>query len=118
MKWFGKWWDSGLCNDCSKVETPVGAVCRNCDEEIVEGDRGVIFPNGYILHLNCYLRAVIGSVAHIRKECSCYKPGSTEHDPIGMTKRQAADAAVAEFYGINRKEQEDGTGNGTQEGED
>lgn len=46
------------------------------------------------MHPECTFRAVCGSVAHIEGRCSCFVPGSTETDPPGMTKRQAARAAV------------------------
>lgn len=104
MKWFGEWWDSGICQDCEQTETPVGVQCIHCDEEIEEGDRGIIYANGPVCHLNCFLRSIFGSVAHIRKECGCFVPGSTETDPVGMTRRQAADAAVAEYFRVNKKE--------------
>jgi len=59
------------------------------------------FDNGNILmHRNCGLRGVIGSVAHIQRRCSCYVPTSSERDPAGMTRRQAADAAVAAWEEI------------------
>jgi hypothetical protein len=40
------------------------------------------------------MRAIIGSVAHVEHRCSCFVPGSTESDPPGMTRREAANAAV------------------------
>jgi hypothetical protein len=46
------------------------------------------------MHVECVYRAVAGSVAHIEQRCSCYVPGSTEGDPPGLTKRQAAKAAL------------------------
>jgi hypothetical protein len=55
------------------------------------------YANGPLAHLNCFMRQTIGSVAHQLKQCRCYVPGSTEEDPPGMTKRQAADAAVAVY---------------------
>ena len=97
MKWFGQAWPSTLCEDCPRVPTPVGAICSHCAELIAEDDTGVIYANGPVAHRNCFLRGWMGSVAHIRKRCSCFVPGSDESDPPGMTRRQAADAAVAEF---------------------
>jgi len=46
-------------------------------------------------HPECMARSVIGSVGHQRRTCPCY--GGTESDPEGMTKREAARAAVAYF---------------------
>lgn len=78
--------------------------CYHCDEDIGPDDRT---EDRYALdasrmgvevvqvHWECDARAVIGSVGHIRKQCPCY--GGTEEDPPGMTKREAAKAALAEL---------------------
>jgi hypothetical protein len=69
--------------------------CEHCHEEIVEGDAIISCNNGEVLtHHNCGLRGIIGSLAHLEKRCSCFVPGAEETDPPGMTRRQAADAAV------------------------
>jgi hypothetical protein len=94
MQWFGPSWPSGICDECPQVHTPVGQPCSHCDEPIVNGDSGIVYSNGPVAHRNCFLRQSIGSVAHLRKRCSCYVPGSTEFDPPNMTRRQAADEAV------------------------
>lgn len=99
MTWFGESWDADLCFECDHIETPVGQPCSWCEEEIAEGDRGVTYSNGPVAHLHCFIRGTIGSVAHIRKECSCFVFGSTCGDPEGMTKREAATAAVKEYFG-------------------
>lgn len=49
-----------------------------------------------LLHAECSLRGVIGSLAHIERRCSCY--GGSEDDPPGMTKREAAQAAVRAYF--------------------
>jgi len=38
--YFGEYWESGVCEDGTQQETPVGKRCFSCDEPIVEGDRG------------------------------------------------------------------------------
>lgn len=50
-----------------------------------------------VAHENCNFRSIVGSVAHIEKRCSCFVAGSTEGDPEGMTKREAANAARKAF---------------------
>jgi hypothetical protein len=95
MQWFGKRWNGALCDECPEIPTPVEAYCAHCLEKIEEGDSGVVYANGPAAHRNCFLRGVLGSVAHIEKRCSCYVRGSIEGDPAGMTARQSADAAVA-----------------------
>lgn len=87
------------------VPVPVGERCLHCGEPIAAADTGFITP--YIdrsggcaaraFHRECMLRNVLGSVGHQRKKCSCY--GGTEEDPPGMTKREAARAAVRLFMG-------------------
>lgn len=69
-------------------------VCFHCREEVKEGEDRFECANGPIAHRNCFLRGVIGSVAHVLRKCRCFVPGSFLGDPEGMTVRQAADAAV------------------------
>lgn len=97
---FGGLWDAPICDDAIEVPAPVGLACLYCKEAIAKDDQGFMMlvmraaresslePE----HRNCHLRDVIGSVGHLRKQCSCY--GGTEGDPEGMTKREAAEAAV------------------------
>jgi hypothetical protein len=47
------------------------------------------------MHQECAMRSILGSVAHQEKRCSCFVRDSEEGDPPGMTKREAAHAAVA-----------------------
>lgn len=104
MKWFGKFsWGAPVCELTEHTETPVDDICIHCEEDIRKGDSGIIYANGYPAHLNCFLRGIFGSVAHIEGRCSCKVPGATEGDPEGMTKREAADAAVAAFYRNKQK---------------
>lgn len=86
--------------------TPVGTSCAWCDDPIVEGDKGVIMPflgladdprREIPYHWDCNIRAVVGSVAHQNKQCSCFVPGAGCGDDPALTKRQAANAAVVLF---------------------
>lgn len=70
--------------------------CPYCEEAIEPIDVIENMPSGEQWHSECLLRSVLGSVAHQRRHCSCFIPGSTENDPPGMAKRQAALAAVEE----------------------
>lgn len=83
------------------VFTPVGEICSWCGEEIGYDDIGFVMDEitedearDSFWHQECLIRNIIGSVAHQRKECSCY--GGTEEDPPSMTKREAARAALKE----------------------
>ncbi len=79
----------------TQIETPVGQICVYCDEPVVEGDTGTVNFIGQVIHYECSLRMVIGSVGHQKGTCSCF--GGTEEDPPG-TKRQAAIAAAQMFH--------------------
>lgn len=107
MTWFGPNWGAPLNKDCREVETPVGQECIHCREEIELGDEGVCYAfDGPPVHRNCFLRQIVGSLAHIEKRCSCYDPFAFEGDPTGMTRRQAADAAVAAWERLRGRENE------------
>jgi hypothetical protein len=69
--------------------------CMHCGEEILLGEEVTLVNNGQaMMHVNCEMREIIGSVAHLERRCSCFVPDSSEGDPPGMTRREAADLAV------------------------
>ena len=74
-------------------------VCFKCDEPVLPGEAAIEPVNvmGRLRewHRECAIRAVVGSVGHLRQRCSCY--GGTEEDPPGMTPREAARAALKEW---------------------
>lgn len=108
-----------MCEDCPHVPPPVGAFCPQCGETIFAKDSGVIlagpamfgggcydaYTPGPAIHRNCFFRLTFGSVAHVRKRCSCYVPGSTEHDDPALSPREAANQ-VAEALGYARDDAE------------
>jgi hypothetical protein len=98
MTWFGKWHPAPAYADCPQTETPVGSVCLYCCETIVIGDDGWILVDGTVLHRECSLRSVIGSVAHQEKRCSCFG-GRGDDKEDGMTRREGAQAAMEYFQG-------------------
>jgi hypothetical protein len=69
--------------------------CIHCGEPVTEQDRRFTYANGPVVHAECDLRAIAGSVGHQLGRCSCF--GGDEEDPPGMTKREAARAAAALF---------------------
>ena len=69
--------------------------CFRCEEPILAGESARFYGSGESVHYECYLRPVIGSVAHIEKRCQCFVPGSQCGDDPTLTRRQAAQAAVA-----------------------
>jgi hypothetical protein len=109
MKWFGESWDAPVCEIVDHVATPVGEKCLHCDEPIAEGDYGVVIPlvdgNATIPipeHYACFMRRIIGSIAHLTRRCSCYVPGADEGDPPGLSKRLAAELALEHYERIGR----------------
>lgn len=72
--------------------------CIHCTEEIMTTDRTHKYSGGPLVHRECFLRQIFGSVSHQAKMCSCFVPGSSCGDPEGMSKREAARMAVKMFY--------------------
>lgn len=102
--WFGPTWDAPV-NEGPHVPTPVGQLCLWCTEAIEDGDAGVVMPCVREMgaaatlepeHRDCFIRSTIGSLGHLRGQCSCY--GGDQEDPPGMTMREAATAAVNELW--------------------
>ena len=93
MKAFGK-----LVNpDLEQTPVPVGTICLHCEEPIEEGDSGVWLNNDTVPeHIECFMRSIIGSVAHQRRQCSCFGGNETEDMP-GFSTHQAAIAAYNEY---------------------
>jgi hypothetical protein len=48
-------------------------------------------------HRECAMRQITGSLAHVMERCGCYVPGATDSDPLDMSRRDAARAAVKAF---------------------
>lgn len=91
VKWFGPIRTTGI----SEIAVPVGKLCHYCHEPFEAADSGIEDWQGDYFHRNCHLRPLIGSIAHVEQRCGCFIEGSEEGDPLHMTPRQAADAAVA-----------------------
>ncbi len=94
--------------DAEEAPAPLGQPCARCEEPIAEGEHGWLIPHfdGFTsaftsaftsrpYHHACHIRGVIGSVGHLQGRCFC--KGGTEEDPPNMTKREAAEAALALF---------------------
>lgn len=96
LKWFGTSWGAPICDFRRHVAVPVGRPCIFCEEPIDVADAGFIDPPG-VSHYACFMRQIIGSVAHIEKRCGCYVKDALELDDPNLTVRQAAEAAVAAY---------------------
>lgn len=91
---FGERWDAPMVDDATQVPTPVGQLCLDCQEPILDGERGVVTPvitlpdsdligrypsqevpgagYGVVIapqHLECHLRS---SMSHIYGQCHCF----------------------------------------------
>lgn len=95
--------------ELERIDTPAGAICPWCEEPIAGDDCGIVMravgdvphqlaenPGWVAVHLECNLRQVFGSVGHQKGRCSCH--GGTEEDPSGLSRRQAAKAAVGCWF--------------------
>jgi hypothetical protein len=68
-------------------------ICLFCDEEVRPQDKTRTVNESDLVHLECMMRQVVGSVGHQNGTCSCF--GGSDEDPPGMTKREAAQEALA-----------------------
>lgn len=80
--------------------------CLHCEEDITADEMPTALTTFYLslegpterwLHYECNMRSIVGSVGHQRGLCSCRGGPGTMDDPPGMSKRQAACAAVYEW---------------------
>lgn len=97
IRWFGKRYNSPAYREAPHVPIPVGETCTNCLEPIKDGEDGWLDAAGNPFHRACWYRNIIGSLAHVQRRCSCYIPGSTASDPLGLTAREAAEAVLKEL---------------------
>lgn len=75
---------------------PFADICPFCNEPIAPTDRLDNTIQNVRVHWECGFRAVMGGVNHIRKICTCCG-GTDDPDPPGMTRREAARAALDEW---------------------
>lgn len=105
QQFFGERWDAPAFDDAVAVEVPVGEICRLCEEPIGESDSGILM--GYIdgrgkgsispIHIECHLRSVLGSVAHLEGRCSC-ATGRHADDRSNLTWREQGQLVVEWVY--------------------
>jgi hypothetical protein len=101
MKYFGTAWNPNIAS-LEQVPAPVGSPCVWCEEPIKEGEDGLTIPHiaedvtDRPYHQECFLRTVVGSLAHQQQRCSCFG-GVDEEDSPSVSKRVAAQQAV-EFF--------------------
>lgn len=99
--YFGEKWDAPMFEGAEEIPAPVGRDCSFCDESVAEGDSGIL--QGHIdakgghslrpVHIECFLRSLLGDIEHLRKRCTCY--GGTAHDQRPY--REQARAVIEEL---------------------
>jgi hypothetical protein len=104
MRWFGLTPYAPVCLSADWAPTPIGFPCDYCDEPVAASDNGIIMDGGVVMHQECQVRMVVGSVACIRANHVGCGEGSGHADPPGMTKRQAARASMEAFGETVRRE--------------
>jgi hypothetical protein len=89
--------------------------CAWCAEPFAETDCGVVLPcipDGMLpYHDECLMRTIVGSVAHQLKVCPCFS-GEAIEDAPGLSKREAAKAAVELWASIHKGERRSTEGKG------
>lgn len=104
MRWFGKAYGAPYERETDHMATPVGSACDWCSEAFIEGDSGVAIPlmgvpmkHECAYHYGCHMRRIVGGLNHQRGQCTCCG-GTLDPDPENMTRREAATAAVREYF--------------------
>src|SRR5574342_1078 len=98
--WFGKSWGAGVCVEEDHTETPIGESCLHCGELFIAGDQGLVDMQNNKMHIECYMRGIIGGINHLRGTCSCCG-GKDDPDPPYISKRMAAQLALKEWEKMN-----------------
>jgi hypothetical protein len=79
------------------MEDSIG-ICGWCAEEVHRDHQNENYR--VPMHYFCGIRAVVGSIGHMKQECSCF--GGTNEDPPGLSKREAARVA-GEYFIVHRQ---------------
>jgi hypothetical protein len=81
------------------------APCLRCGELVLETEKRHYYSNRpEPVHHACFMRPIIGSVAHLEKRCGCFVPGADDNDDPNLTPRQAAQAALELWERLTRDE--------------
>lgn len=96
LQWFGAEPFGPVCDARARITPPIGAPCTWCEEWIAVGDRGFVERGTFkAWHHECWMRMLVGSVAHQQHRCTCY--GGDDEDAPELSRRGAARAALAEW---------------------
>lgn len=105
MAWFGRVFDSPMYDDMPPADVAdyLGKDCGFCREAILGGEPGITMPflssdgsERLPMHIECHLRSILGSPAHLDGLCACT---SGEHEETGLTYRQEAQETIRRVWG-------------------
>jgi len=113
MMWFGAKPFAPVCEESRRLATPVGGACAWCKEAILPTDEGFVsplvgaggLPELAPWHYACFLRTIVGSVAHQTGRCTCFPAGSKEPAPWDEEAGEALACEVAVPEGASRREE-------------
>jgi hypothetical protein len=74
--------------------------CIYCGDTILPHEISLPINIGDVIHIECSIRMIVGSIGHQIKTCSCY--GGDYEDPPGMTKHEAAHLAALMHSFLNK----------------
>jgi hypothetical protein len=99
VRWFGLMPFALICEDCPRVDIPVGQICGWCDDPIHINDNGLYFanPDSAPHHQECFVRMVIGSTAHQLGACCCHPDASQACEDTTMSRHDEAKLAYLTF---------------------
>lgn len=115
LRWFGRAFDSPMYEDMPRTPAPIGETCTLCQEPILEGEPGITMPHIMTLgvqirpqHIECHLRSVVGSPAHLDGECSCVSGERQQghrhpRSPRSTSYREEAREVIERFWGKDWK---------------
>jgi len=86
--------------------------CAHCEEPLLPVEKLLTFEyddgSKAPVHVECFMRKILGSAAHQLKECSCHLGANGREEPPGLTKRQAARLALETYYALQGVTELDG----------
>lgn len=96
--YFGVRWNAPAFESAPELPCPVGEKCLLCTQEIIDGESGVMMAyidaqgDGGVApqHIECHLRSILGSVAHLEMRCTCYGGSVQEEGQSGRNYRAQA----------------------------
>jgi hypothetical protein len=99
VTYFGKAHDAPIYRHTFQLPAPVGQPCMYCGEAILEGTDGFRDSVNNPFHRECFLRLLLGSVAHQMRACSCFLGEQAVDCPERISRRHDARLAMAYALG-------------------